>query len=327
MKKKQLLLAPALAMLLVVGACSNEENQPQAVDLNTPISLDFGMETATKVAIANPTGFDAGDRLGVYLATSDDNAQAPLGSGRAVNNVPFSKTATGWDGAIYWQNTSQWHTLYGYYPYDETLDGTLTSKAVTVAQDQQADGGKGYKATDCLWGVNAPTKATTNTQTMVLNHCMARVTITLKPGKDITDAELDAMAESLRILASNGRPVPATGMFELATGVITANAQQDAPLTEVAPYYTNANGSRTYYAILLPGTGFTKGEPFISLTATDGTTYVYKLDTSSDLSLEAGKEYIFNLTANKAGLNIEQFNIADWTTGGSSSGNIDIIIP
>ena len=40
-----------------------------------------------------------------------------------------------------------------------------------------------------------------------------------------------------------------------------------------------------------------------------------------------GEEYIFNLTANKAGLDIEQFNIADWTTGGSSSGNIDIIIP
>lgn len=326
MKKEKLLLAPALAMLFAVGACNNEDNPAQAVDLNTPISLDFGMGATTKVAIANPTGFDTGDKLGVYLATSDDNAQAPLGSGEAVNNVPFSKTATGWDGAIYWQNTTQWHTLYAYYPYDESLDGTRTSKAVTVAQDQQADEGKGYKAADYLWGKNDPTRATVNSQIMVLGHCMARVTITLKPGIDMTAAELDAMAGNLRILASNGKPVPTAGTFELATGAITAGTQQSAPLTEVSPYCTGANGSYTYYAILLPGTGFTKGESFVSLTAADGTTYVYKLDTGSDLSLEAGKEYTFALEANKAGINLSQFNISNWADGGSTSGDLDMLI-
>lgn len=326
MKKKQLLLAPALAMLFAVGACTNEENLPQGVDLKTPISLDFGVGTSTKIAIANPTGFDAGDKLGVYLATSDDNAQAPLGSGEAVNNIPFSKTATGWDGAIYWQNTTQWHTLYAYYPYDESFDGTQTSKAVTVVQDQQADEGKDYKAADYLWGKNAPTKATVNSQTMALNHCMSRVTITLKPGNDMTAAELDAMAESLRILASNGKPVPTAGTFELATGVITAGTQQTAPLTEVSPYCTGANGSYTYYAILLPGTGFTKGEPFISLTEADGTTYVYKLDTSNDLSLEAGKEYTFTLEANKAGITLSLFTINNWENGGNASGDLEMDI-
>ena len=327
MKKEKLLFAPALALLFALGACSNEANLPQAVDLDKPISLDFGMGATTKVAIANPTGFDEGDKLGVYLATSDDNAQAPINAGKSVNNVPFSKTATGWDGAIYWQNTPQWHTLYGYYPYDESLDGTLTSKAVTVAQDQHADGGKGYQAADYLWGVNSPTKATTNTQTMELNHRMARVTITLNPGNDMTAAELDAIAESFRILASTGKPVPTAGTFELTTGTITANAQQAAPLTEVTPYRTGANGNYTYYAILLPGTGFTKGESFVSLTAADGTTFVYKLDTSSGLSLEAGTEYTFNLTANKVGISLAQFTINPWYTGTGSSGNIDLIIP
>lgn len=76
------------------------------MDLGRPIDLNIGLQASTKVAIENPTGFDTGDAVGVYLATSDDNAQAAVNSGEAVNNVQFSLTADGWSGEIYWQNTS-----------------------------------------------------------------------------------------------------------------------------------------------------------------------------------------------------------------------------
>ncbi len=324
--KKQVLFAPAMAMFLALGACSNE-NEPQVVDLNTPIDLSFGLGVETKVAIENPTGFETDDALGVYLATSDDNAQAAINAGEAVNNVQFTKTASNdWSGAIYWQNTAQYHTLYGYYPYDAALTGTQTTKAVTVAADQHTDNGAGYKAADYLWGVNSPVKATANSQTMQLKHQMARVVIKLSAGTDMTNQEIDDMAANLKILASSGKNIPTKGTFEVTTGVITADGTQATTLSEVTPYRTGANGQYTYYAILLPGTEFTKGEAFVRLTDTDNTPYLYKLNTSNDLQLLAGKEYTFTLEANKAGISLAQFTIKGWDTGASTSGGVDMEI-
>lgn len=324
MRKQHLFYASALAIGLALGACNNE-NEPQVVDLGRPIDLNIGLQASTKVAIENPTGFDTGDAVGVYLATSDDNAQAAVNSGEAVNNVQFSLTADGWSGEIYWQNTSQYHTLYAYYPYDASLNGTQTQKAVSVVADQHADGGLGYKAADYLWGVNAPVKATESSQLMELKHKMARVKVTLKPGNDMTADKVDAIAASLQVL---GTDIPTAGTFDVAKGIITANQTQDAPLASLSPYYTGADGNYTYYAIMLPGTQFTKGADFVKVTATDGTTYAYKLDTQADLVLEEGKEYVFDLLVNKASLGLGGFYIYMWQSdGGWVGGNIDMVVP
>ena len=323
--KKQVFFAPALAMFLALGACSNEDNLPQTVDLNTPIDLSFGLGAETKVAIENPTAFDTDDAVGVYLATSDDNTQAAINAGE-VNTGQFTKTSDGWSGAIYWQNTAQYHTLYGYYPYDAALTGTQTSKSVTVAADQHTGNGAAYKAADYLWGVNNPVKATTSSQTMQLKHQMARVVINLSAGTDMTDQEIDEMAANLKMLASSGKNIPTEGTFEVTTGTITANAGNVSTLTEVTPYRTGGSRQYTYYAILLPGTEFTQGEAFVRLTDTDGTPYLYNLSTGSDLQLLAGKEYIFTLKANKAGISLDQFTIKGWEQGSSTSGDLDIDI-
>ena len=324
--KKQFIFAPALAMILGLGACSND-NEPQVVDLSKPIDLDFGIGLTTKVTIDDPNGinqFENGDAVGVYLATSDNETPAAsINAGEAVNNKKFSYDGSKWDGTIYWQNTVQWHTLYGYYPYDAALDGTTLTKTVTVAQDQHANDGAGYKAADYLWAVNTPVQATTNAQTMNLEHRMARVVINLTPGADMTEEELDDLAPSLKIL---GTDIPTQGTFNVQTGVITRDAQQQSVLSEVTPYRMGSNGSYIYYAILLPGTGFTQGADFVSLAAEDGTAYVYKLNTSSNLQLEAGKQYVFTLQANKAGIDLVGFTIKGWQTGDAASGGADMVV-
>lgn len=313
-----------MAMFLALGACSNEDTLPQAVDLNTPIRLNFSLGAETKVAIENPTGFERGDIVGVYLATSDNNEQAAINTGEAVNNVQFNFDGTSWDGSIYWQNTTQYHTLYAYSPYNWGLSGTQTSTPVIVYGDQRLSAS--YQIVDFLWGVSTPVKATTSSQTLQLKHRMARIVVHLSAGADMTSQEIDDMADNLKILASSGKDILTKGTFEVTTGNITADATSNPTLTEIIPYRTGGSGQYTYYAILLPGTEFTQGEAFVSLTDTDGTPYLYKLSTASNLQLLGGKEYIFTLKANKAGISLGQFTIKGWEEGGSTEGSLDMDI-
>lgn len=327
MKKQQILFASALALTLALGACTND-NEPQVVDLTKPISLDFGLEATTKVAIENPIGFDNGDAVGVYLATSDDQTQAAINAGQPVNNVQFQLNGGTWDGVIYWQNTAQWQTLYAYYPYDAALDGTQTTKAVSVQADQYSNNGQAYKAADYLWGVNRPVMATVSSQTIQLKHRMARIVVKLSCGDDMAPEELQAIAPSLKLLGTN---IPTQGTFEVKDGSITADQAQDNTLSEVMPYSTrtaDGSGAYTYYAILLPGTQFANGAEFVSLTDTDGTPYIYKLNAGgNDLQLVAGNEYTFKLKANKAGIDLAQFTIESWTNNNvDESGSADMVV-
>ena len=327
MKKQQILFASALALTLALGACTND-NEPQVVDLTKPISLDFGLEATTKVAIENPISFDNGDAVGVYLATSDDQAQAAINAGEPVNNVQFQLNGGTWDGVIYWQNTAQWHTLYAYYPYDAALDGTQTTKAVAVQADQYSNNGQANKAADYLWGVNRPVMATVSSQSIQLKHRMARIVVKLSCGDDMAAEELQAIAPSLKLL---GTDIPTQGTFEVKDGSITANQAQDNTLSEVTPYSTrtaDGSGAYTYYAILLPGTQFANGAEFVSLTDTDGTPYIYKLNAGgNDLQLVAGNEYTFKLKANKAGIDLAQFTIESWTNNNvDESGSADMVV-
>lgn len=324
MKKKSLLYFAA-ALAIGLGACQNDDG----VDMDRPIALNFstdGVVTRTTIAETGET-FEAGDRVGVYLSTGNTEAVSAIGTGAAVDNEPFAKQSGGaWSGTLYWQNISQWHTFHAYYPYDAALNSsTATTKAVAVVADQHKDSGAGYKAADYLWGVSAPTLATNNSLTVQLEHRMARIVIHLSPGADMTDAEVDELAPTLEIV---GGTIPATGSMDVTDGTIAASTGQDAQtLTAITPYRTGSGGEYTYFAILLPGSSFGRGDTFVRLVAPDNTTYyAYTLDTTSDLTLESGRQYIFTLTANKAGINLDQFSITGWKTGETATGGANMVV-
>lgn len=318
---KSLLYAAGIAMLAT--ACSNDD-APQAVDITKPINLSFGIgkPADTKVTIEDQTSvFEADNQVGVFLATSAQDEEAPIGAGEYVNNVPFTCDGQGnWTGAIYWQNTTEVHTLYAYYPYNAT-DPSETSPEVIIAADQQD--GTAYKAADYLWGKAKIGIANTNDQSINLEHKMARIKIVLTAGTDVTNDEVDGMAASLKIKNGTNGKIFSKGTFDVTNkGTVTPSA---AELDYIQPYRTGQGGKYTYYAILFPTTQFTHGEEFVRLEL-NGTPYLYKLSTSSALQLEAGKEYVFNLEANKAGITIKGFTIQGWSSQPATNGGADMVI-
>lgn len=343
MKTNRMIVATALtATLFALGACSNsDEPNVNVVDLTKPIDLrmESAVVTTRSLISEGATTFEAGDKIGIYLGApgADDNPTAPA-SGKYKNmeytlggqSTPGGQGGQAWTGSpIYWQSATQKHTLYAYYPFAGT-PGTAAADdklPVSIAQDQNADGGKGYKAADYMWKqvVVAPTNSPV---ALTLDHGMSliKVTMTLGAGFDKL-SDVAALAPSIR------GSIYKAGTWNLADGTIAATTA-DATYSAITPYVVDKSAdaaapSLTYYAIVMPGTLFSNGSEFVSLAATDGTTYAYKLALSGggDLTTKAGEYYHFNLTANKAGIALSSFTIGAWATGTDENGNADMVVP
>lgn len=338
MKTSKMIVATALtATLFALGACSNSD-EPNVVDLTKPI--DLRMESAVVVTRSliseGITTFEAGDKIGIYLgAPGADNTPTGLTSGK-YHNMEYTLGGQGgqtWTGSpIYWQSATQKHTLYAYYPFAGThgtapADGKLP---VSIAADQHADAGKGYKAADYMWkqAVVAPTNSSV---ALTLDHRMSLIKVTMTKGAGFDNlSDVAALAPSIR------GSIYKAGTWNLADGTIAPTTTgTDATHSAITPYVVDkpaaagADASLTYYAIVMPGTLFSNGSEFVSLADADGTTYAYKLALTGggNLTTKAGEYYHFKLTANKAGIALSSFTIGAWTPGPDESGDADMVVP
>lgn len=334
MKTSRIIVATAItATLFALGACSNSD-EPNVVDLTKPIDLrmESAVVTTRSLISEGATTFEAGDKVGIYLGApgADNNPTAPA-SGK-YKNMEYTLNGQAWTGApIYWQSATQKHTLYAYYPFAGN-PGTAAADnklPVSIAQDQNANGGKGYKAADYMWKqvVVAPTNSPV---ALTLNHGMSLIKVTMTQGDGFAElSDVAALAPSIR------GSIYKAGTWNLADGTIAATTTgADAAYSEITPYVVDKSAdvaapSLTYYAIVMPGTQFSDGSEFVSLAADDGTTYAYKLALTGggDLATKAGEYYHFTLTAKKVGIVLNAFTIGAWAPGTDESGDADMVMP
>lgn len=332
MKKNRFFIALAMTTAtLALGACGNE-NEPEVVDLTKPIELSVNpaaVMTRSLISSGNTT-FEDNDAIGVYLGApaADDNATA-LNSGR-FQNVKRTYGSGGWSGnSIYWQSSTQKHTIYAYYPFTGT-DGMAVADdkiAVSIAENQAANSGKGYKDADYMWKQSAMVP-TNSAVTITLDHKMSLIKVTMQAGDGFTNlTEVAALTPAIHGTIYKG------GSWSLTDGAITTTTDgSDNSFTSIKPYIENnasatSDASLTYYAIVMPNTTFSNGAKFISLTASDNTSYVYNLalNGGGNLVTAAGTFYDFKLTANKTGISLSSFNIGAWTSSGTTTeGNAEV---
>ena len=122
-----LLLAATLGLL--VTACNNDSDQ--TVDITKPINVKLSLTiTGTNIPISRAaigaTEFDDDDALGLYIAhKTGANGESPITSSLDPKNAPWVNGSFT-DEPLYWQNVTDQHTLYAYYPYTNTATDTYT---------------------------------------------------------------------------------------------------------------------------------------------------------------------------------------------------------
>lgn len=339
MKTSKIIVATALtATIFALGACSNS-NEPNVVDLTKPIDLrmESAVVTTRSLISEGATQFELGDKIGIYLGApgaNDNPTGLTSGKYRNMEYTLGAQSATpgqSWTGTpIYWQSATQKHTLYAYYPFAGT-DATPVADdklPVGIAQDQNADGGKGYKAADYMW-TQSVVEPTNSTVSLTLNHCMSLIKVTMIAGDGFA-----SLAEVAALTPAIHGSIYKAGTWNLADGTIAATAA-DGTHDKITPYVADNVADATapgltYWVIVMPGTAFVSGSQFVSLQQADGTTYAYNLALSGggNLVTEAGKYYHFALSAKKGGIELTTFSIGAWKPADrDESGNVDMVVP
>ena len=307
-----LLLAATLGLL--VTACNNDSDQ--TVDITKPINARDEKGRLRVGAAIGATEFDDDDALGLYIAhKTGANGESPITSSLDPKNAPWVNGSFT-DEPLYWQNVTDQHTLYAYYPYTNTATDTYTVPNVSIKPDQNnsSTAAADYEASDLLWG--KCTTVATNNASISMKHCMSQITVTLSAGTGYSS--LPAI-DKVELLCSAGFAL--SGTWNLEDGKVTkandaaATDAATASTTSITTYAHSVAGATTYRAIVLPGQAFTNSSQFVKVTSGSNTyTYYLAMSSSENLTTEANKTYNFDLRLNKAGLTLKGITIAAWDT-------------
>ena len=298
MKKDLFIMAGAMIAALSLGACS--EDDTHGVDLSKPISLSFqpaAVVTKATVGVAADASFETNDKVGVYV----DNA--------GYNNVCFTNTNNvNWTASqtMYWPDAST-YTFRAYYPYMETV-----SNVVTLPENQS--GKAAFTAADRMWA-GVPQAATNSAINLTLQHKMSLLKLDITAGPSMS---LDAIRRMKPAILGT---IPSTGTWDLTTGEITFPAEGGSSVKSIEPYREDNETSLTYYALVMPGTKFTEGEKFFSLTD-GGTTYSYTLNIEDGFTAGASEYCDLDLTVHRTGISISGFSIGQWKEGTTGEGDV-----
>lgn len=290
------------ATAFVFSACSNDKNDDlnNPVDNTAPVAAQF---TAGIVTRAFDQQWDANDLIAV-TGTSGDIEYQNINYQTIAGDGVFSAETAGEE--IYFQDPAV-TSFTAYYPSAAGTSGTLTPLLIASTENQKVQ-----KTFDFLHGTGTGSKANPMV-TFQFGHSMSKCIFNIKPGVDITFADITGGSCTLT-------GVNHFGEFDTSTGVAATTGADvgswDMSAEATASDVTLPVGSevRTYSLILYPQTmaGLTyraviDGQPYTATIA-------------AALVIEAGNSYSYNITVNKTGLSISKATIAEWEVGNGTGG-------
>lgn len=245
----------AVAGMLALSSCSNDENEPiaQKVPQQMTFTAGFGDGATTRASLSGySVTFDAPDYISIFSANN--------------SNVQFTTTAGGASATFSGMATPGDPTYYAVYPYKDsyTFSAGVVS-GVVIPHDQTA---AAYSV--CGWDPNAAIAyATTTGSSLQFHNACALLKVTNNTGEDATI-----------MINKGGWGEGITGTFNLdtSTGALTCTSHY----SEVDVY--GVPNSKTIYIAVAPGT-------YVDFTASALTSMDIKRKEKSAVTFEKGKIY------------------------------------
>lgn len=288
MKKNDILITAAMAVTWFASCSSDETAMLPDTTGHHAIELTASIEPQTTRAAADlqSTTVDQSVTLGVFVSKAG-------GSETIANNVAYtySTSSQSWKAAsadtpVYFPTDGSAIDITVYAPYQAGILSvndipTAATFAVKTTQSNKAD----YLASDLITGSKQSAIYTGKPIAVTMQHLLSKVSVTLIPGDGIS---MDDLKGAMMKIGSVGMTVP----------------------SDLAADATSASQS----AILSPAS-FASGNEFISIVLSSGAYFPYVL--TSDLTLEAGKQYTYSFTLKATGISLNNASVKDWTEGGT----------
>lgn len=298
---KTITMMSLAATLFAFSACSKDKNDDRndLVDNTAPVAARF---TAGIVTRAFDQQWEVNDSIGV-TGTSGDIEYQNVNYRTIAGDGAFTAVTAGTE--IYFQVPAP-TTFTAYYPFTG-MSGTLPG-LLNASTDKQ----KNQKTFDFLYGTGTGSKATPSVA-FQFGHRMSKCILNIKPGADISFADITGGSSTLTGVNHNGEFNPSTGIAT-ATGFDVSPWAMSTKATASDVTVPVGSETRTYSLILFPQTMGTLSYG----TVIDGQHYTATIGTA--LTMEANKSYSYNITVNKTGLTISEATITQWILGNGAGG-------
>lgn len=284
------ILALAAGIVFLAG-CQKEEIQNRLQE----ISIDASIDNYTK---ASALDFDNGDSFGLYILAWDGEVPPSFYGSSSLfgDNLICTKTDNEWKmPRKYWPETGKLD-FYAYYPwnYYGVEYGGSGRVSHTISADQTDVGN--YNNCDFMTATAIGTQLSKDPVKLTFSHRMSKVSIKLIPGEGLTPDNLNYA----RIVAMNQ---PTECYVNLKNGEITGISRYKSitPLGSGSKVEEGTTPVRTF--ITVPHT-IKSGSSLFTITTgnmiTGTTEYIYT--TESDIELQSGYSYIFEITLVPAGV-------------------------
>lgn len=325
---------------MLLAGCSKDADISNSTTLSgngekTPLLINATLDTGKGQTRAVGETFADGDELKVYFRHTIDNGAGSYNFatvGLAPSLVPIGVTSTSTSptlSPIYWDDFSDntdatkdlrtsGHALQSYYAYcyngqtiadptgDNLRDGVLTW---TVETDQRP--AEAFQHSDLLWSAEqipvpySHDNNNTNTFPIPFTHAMCEITVVLEANSSagFSGNPLTSTTLKLHNMYTQTTLTAPTSGWSSVTG-----------LTDIYMYggTTTSGLTRTFTAIVAPGTKLKKGEKLLDVTDADGNDYEViitdamlddtegwgKNHTGDKQGTEDGKKYIYTQSGN-----------------------------
>ena len=290
--------------ILIATSCSNDvEELDTATD--TAIVLTATIENETRAAEGLQESFTAGDEVGVYIAKEKDGTTAYLAENKLFKVKSNGKLEAS-DGTRYIYPGESYETrIYAYKPYS---GNGVVNNVFSVAADQTTEAN--YIASDVLWGEpkNGNPVMRESAIDLEFEHRCAKLVVNL------------TVADGLNLKGGTlctSEVVTGMKLSDIASGTFLATTDKGkitfGNLTDAA--------TQTHVAVLVPQ-NVPAGTELVRITLADASARPLAMRLPSQLSLEAGKKCVLNVTARRSGLELDNTKITPWTSSEQYDGEV-----
>lgn len=262
-----------------------------------------GLEAMATTRVATDGTWTEGDEVAVMIG-NNVKKYVSIGSGTTTT----LKAAPG-VSPYFWQSSSEKMTVRACYPYE-----AHPSAGFTVQTDQSGRDFDGYRQSDFLFA--AKDMSFKIKEGLTFKHMPAKVVINLKAGDSVLESDVaDATVTLVNQAATSGAI-----LYDPATGDTDAGVLPPSTTTTVITPKTiqtvTSGYQKTVQALLVPKQ--MTNTPFVKV-KTGGNTYYYTPANDTDGILHSSKEYTYNITVRKDGLEVLLAENGEWTSAGETS--------
>lgn len=303
-----------LAFPVLFAGCSQDTDLPStgnedrvALRVSSDISVDNQVQRVGTRAVDG--SWENTDAIGIFavpVTGAEEYANRQYTTATATLGTFTPATP---DQTIYLPVDGNGRDFVAYYPYDGAMSGSEYAINLTNQTQQNAID---FMVSERENGANSTVKGISKADPNVkfrFHHKLAKLRLNIATGNGFSSNNSELSGLKVEITGQ-----PTTGTFDILTG----NAVETTNDSQTITLLTAENG-RTAEGIVFPSEDYT-GMQFIFTVQGHDTPYTWNLDKSNNAQkFEAGKEYIYNITINKTGLEVTS-TIEPWQPGNGDDG-------